>query len=42
MVCTQKNPSVFEVKYNIADKVIPDEFLSDSMTGPGSLGVGII
>lgn len=42
MVCAHKNPSVLEMKYNIVDKVIPVEFLSDSMTGPGSPEVGII
>lgn len=42
MVCAHKNPSVLEMKYNIVDKVIPVEFLSDSMTGPGSPEVGVI
>lgn len=37
-----KNPSVPEMKYNIVDKVIPAEFLSDGMTGPGSPEVRII
>lgn len=43
MVRAHKNPFVLEMKYNIVDKVIPLEFLSDSMTGPpGSPEVGII
>lgn len=42
MVCANKNPSVPEMKYKIVDKVIPVEFSSESVTGPGSPKVGII
>lgn len=42
MVCAHKNPSVLEMKYNIVDKVIPVEFLSDRMPGPGSPEVVMI
>lgn len=31
-----KIPFVLEMKYNIVDNVIPVEFLSDSVTGPGN------